>query len=459
MGSSVRTGSSFRDPSGFLFTRGGRLYRQVNRSYRPTYDRLIGSGLYRELVDAGELIPHEIAHVPPAEPGLASLILRPERVRFISYPYEWAFSQLKDAALRTLAIQKRALAHGMTLKDSSAYNIQFHEGRPVLIDSLSFDVWKEGEPWVAYRQFCQHFLAPLALMARVDVRLGGLSRLHLDGVPLDLAARLLPFGTRFQPGLAAHLHLHAASQRRFSGTVPSSRTTARMSRNALLGLIDSLESTVRSLDWAPGQTDWADYEQTHNYAPAALEHKRRLVAGHLARIRPSLTWDLGANVGGFSRLASEEGSLTVAFDMDPGAVELHYRRCRAGGERLLLPLLLDLTNPSPSQGWDHTERLSLAERGPADAVMALALVHHLAIANNVPLPLLAQTLAGYGPSLIVEFVPKSDAQVQRLLASRLDIFTDYSLEGFERAFRSHYRVRAADRLESSERILFWMERR
>ena len=181
------------------------------------------------------------------------------------------------------------------------------------------------------------------------------------------------------------------------------------------------------------------------------------MGGYLGRIRPSMTWDLGANVGRFSRLAAEAGSTTIAFDLDPSAVDVHYRRCRADGETRLLPLLLDLTNPSPAQGWNHTERLSLAERGPADAVMALALVHHLAIANNVPLPLLAETLAGYGRSLIVEFVPKTDSQVQRLLASRQDIFTSYTLEGFERAFRPTFKIRAAERIEDSERVLFWME--
>jgi ribosomal protein L11 methylase PrmA len=231
-----------------------------------------------------------------------------------------------------------------------------------------------------------------------------------------------------------------------------------MPRNAFLGLIDSLESTVRGLAWSPGRTEWADYEQSHTYTPAALEQKRRLIEGFLQRIRPSMTWDLGANVGTFSRLAAEAGSTTIAFDLDPSAVELHYRRCRAEGEKRVLPLLLDLTNPSPAQGWNHRERMSLAERGPADAVMALAFIHHLAIANNVPLPLAAETLAGYGKSLIIEFVPKTDSQVQRLLASRQDIFPGYTLEGFEREFRQTHTIRASERIEGSERILFWMER-
>jgi hypothetical protein len=456
---SSRTGGSFRDPNGFLFSRGGVLYRQVNQGYRSTFDRLISSGLHQELADAGWLIAHQVVEVPPADESLASLVLRPEPVAFISYPYEWCFSQLKDAAELTLAIQGCALKHDLTLKDASAYNIQFHRGRPILIDSLSFDPWIEGEPWVAYRQFCQHFLAPLALMARVDIRLGDLLRVHIDGIPLDLASRLLPGKTRLQPGLLAHIHLHAASQRRYAGTDPAARTSARMSRNAHLGLIDSLQSTVRGLEWSPGGTDWADYEHVHNYSTGALESKRRLVAGYLERIHPKMTWDLGANVGSFSRLAADAGSTTIAFDLDPSAVEVHYQRCRRENETRLLPLRLDLTNPSPAQGWAHAERMSLVERGPADAVLALALLHHLAIANNVPLTLLAETLASYGRWLILEFVPKGDSQVQRLLASRADIFQDYTLEGIERAFQRTHSIRVTDRIEGSERVLFLMEHR
>ncbi len=188
--------ASFRDPSGFLFSRNGALYRQINRVYADDYDHLISSGLYDQLVKSGLLIPHREVSEKPVYPELAVKVIQPELVPFISYPYEWSFSQLKDAALATLAIQKRSIKAGMSLKDASAYNIQFINGKPTLIDTLSFEIYKEGKPWDAYRQFCQHFLAPLALMARVDVRLGQLLRVFIDGIPLDLASRLLPASTR-----------------------------------------------------------------------------------------------------------------------------------------------------------------------------------------------------------------------------------------------------------------------
>ncbi len=449
--------ASFRDPSGQLFTRVGVLYRQVNQVYRPHFEHLIESGLYQTLVDKGWLIPHEEVNVPPLQPETAWKVIRPETIPFISYPYEWCFGQYKDAALLTLNIQMVALEHGMWLKDSSAYNIQFHEGRAVLIDSLSFEIYPEGQPWVAYRQFCQHFLAPLSLMAHCDVRLGQLMRTYLDGIPLDLASRLLPWRTRFSLPLLLHLHLHAASQRRYAAQPPVIKRC--MDKVALLGLIDTLEAGIRRLTWSPFTTDWSQYYQESNYTAAALEHKQALVAEFLDVIRPATVWDLGANTGRFSRLASQRGLLTVAFDQDYGAVEQNYRQCKQEGETHLLPLVLDLTNPSPPLGWAHQERLSWMQRGPVDAVLALALIHHLAIANNLPLAYLAEFFHALGRWLVIEFVPKSDSQVQRLLSFRADIFPNYTRQGFESAFGVCYRIHRSEAIRDSQRVLYLMEAR
>lgn len=454
--------ASFRDPSGFLFTQQGALYRQVNWLYREQYDRLVSCGLYEKLVQAGLLIPHWEVSLDPPEPSLAYRVIRPEKLDFVSYPYEWSFGMLRDAALATLDIQKQALAHGMVLKDSSAYNIQFHHGQPTLIDTLSFEIYREGEPWIAYRQFCQHFLAPLALMAHRDVRLGQLLRIYIDGVPLDLAAELLPFRTRFNIGLNLHLHLHAAAQKRYAGKVIAQTHSRRhMSRVAFLGLMDSLENTVRHLNWEPSGTEWADYYATSSghYSVAAFEHKRQLVTQFIEAVAPQSVWDLGANTGEFSRLASERGIPTVAFDIDPATVELNYRAMRQKREKCLLPLVLDLTNPSPAMGWHHRERQSLLERGPADLVLALALIHHLAIANNVPLLQLADFFAQVGKWLVIEFVPKDDSQTQRLLASRQDIFSNYTQAGFETAFGQYFAIHRISPLPETKRLLYLMERK
>jgi hypothetical protein len=456
--------ASFRDPNGFLFQHNGVLYRQVNPEYRSHYDNLMASGLYQSLVDKKLLIAHR--EVDPASiPGMqarpqAYKILQPDLVPFISYPYEWSFSQLRDAGRLTLSILRRALAAEMILKDASAYNIQFVNGRPMLIDTLSFETYVEGEPWVAYRQFCQHFLAPLALMALTDVRLSQLLRVYVDGIPLDLAARLLPFRTRFSFGLGTHIHLHANAQKKYADVAVSkdAHTQRKMNLQALIGLIDSLDTTLKGLQWRPAGTEWADYYNATNYDDAALEQKRDLVAALIDQVQPKTVWDLGANNGMFSRVASERGIQTVAFDIDPAAVEQNYRTVRKNKEKNLLPLVLDLTNPSPALGWDHRERMSLSERGPADCVLALALIHHLAISNNVPLDRLAQAFAHLGRWLIIEFVPKEDSQVQRLLQTRLDIFSHYNAPDFEAAFSHAFEIVERREIQGSKRTLYLMKR-
>jgi len=453
-----RLPSSFRDPSGFLFVRNGSLYRQVNTRYRENYDHLMNSGLYETLVGGALLIPHEEVDVESNSSGKLYKIIKPELIPFVSYPYEWCFSQLKDAALATLDIQKRSLDFGMSLKDCSAYNVQYLKGRPVLIDTLSFERYRDGQPWVAYRQFCQHFLAPLALMSYRDIRLNQLLKIYLDGIPLDLTSSFLTVRTHFVFSLLSHIHLHAKSQKYFADKTVD-RTAHKMTRRSLLGLIDSLESAVRRLKWDAKGTEWANYYRDSSYSLSALEHKRQLVSQFLDTVHPRTVWDLGANVGMFSRVASKRGICTVSFDIDPAAVEKNYIECVKRGETNILPLVLDLTNPSPSIGWENKERMSIFERGPADMVLALALVHHLAISNNLPFNELVSTLSTICNWLAVEFVPKSDPQVGRLLSTRDDIFPDYTQQTFESEFRRQFTIMSSVRIRDSERMMYLMRRK
>ena len=454
----IREGSSFRDPSGFVFLRDGVPYRQVNASYQDDYGHLLSSGLYERLISEGLLVPHEEVELALAATDEAFRVLRPDRLPFVSYPYEWCFSQLKHAALTTLRIQSLALDHGMSLKDASAYNIQFRNGHPVLIDTLSFERFNEGAPWVPYRQFCQHFLAPLALMALRDVRLGQLLRIYVDGIPLDLAGGLLPARARVHPSLAIHLHMHARSQQRRRRT--GQEKVGRVSERALRGLVDSLASGIKKLTWEPAGREWATYySDAGSYSRAALDHKKEIVGAYLNRISPGTVWDLGANTGLFSRIAVESGAFTVSLDVDPSSVELNYRAAIDRGETRLLPLLQDLSNPSPGIGWENRERDSFVDRGPADALLALALVHHLAIGNNIPLERIAETLASWGSWLLVEFIPKSDPQVQEMLAYREDIFGAYREEGFRTAFETWFSIESRDPIKDSQRTLYLMRAR
>lgn len=460
-----RSPASFRDPCGVIYTSNGTLLRQVNLVYKEDYEVLVSSGLYEKLVRKNYLIPHTEVDEAPFVAESAYKVIRPERIPFISYPYEWCFSQLKDAALLTLAIQKEALKAGMTLKDASAYNIQFHQGAPVLIDTLSFSKYIEGTPWVAYRQFCQHFLGPLALMSKKDVRLGKLLINHIDGIPLDLCSRLLAGTSRLNFGLLTHIHLHAKTQARYANT---SRTEISghpdrklaVSKNGLLGLIDSLENTVKGLSFKVSGELWADYYSDTNYSSEAFDAKKTTVHELVRTLKPGTVLDLGANTGVFSQEAARMvDCLVISTDIDAEAVELNYQQVKKDGRKNILPLVLDLTNPSPSIGWDNLERDAFYLRAKADVVLALALVHHLAIANNVPLGDIARTMAVLGEHLILEFVPKEDSQVKRLLRSRDDIFDDYTLEGLIRAFEPLFKLEDQKPVAESQRTLLLFKRK
>jgi SAM-dependent methyltransferase len=447
---------SFRDPAGSIVLVDGVVHRRIEPAGREAYEQLIRSGLFEALVKEGLLIPHEDLGPSTDHPG-AFTVLRPEAIATISYPYEWCFDQLRDAALVTLRVQRRALELGMSLKDASAYNVQFHRGRPILIDTLSFESFRP-QPWVAYRQFCQHFYAPLVLAARADVSLLRLLTLHIDGVPLDVASRLLPRRTFLRAGPLLHVHLHASAARRWTTTSPDASTKKERggSKEEARRLVDSLERAVESLAWKP-RSDWTSYyDDRASYDSASFALKERTVTRWLERLRPPRVLDLGANTGRYSFIAERLGALVVALDADPACVEAIYTNVRQESLQRLLPLICDLNNPSPRIGWANEERLQLEERMHSDVVLALALVHHVAIGNNVPLPAFADYLSRLGRHAIVEFVPKSDPMVRKMLSARDDVFGSYTVESFEQAVTERFRI--ADRVElgAAGRVLYLM---
>jgi hypothetical protein len=439
-----------------FFDEDGQLLRQINHRYHSDYRRLIDSGLYNELVSQGLLVGHEEVDLERRRSSEAAVVIRPEPIPFVSYPYEWSFSQLKDAARLTLEIQRRALDRGMILKDASAFNVQFIGSQPQFIDTLSFEAYDEAAPWLAYGQFCRHFLAPLTLMANVDIRLSNFLRRYIDGIPLDLASHLLPAHRRLNLGTLIHLCLHARTIARHSNTktIGNNPRRSKISRLAMNGLIDSLERAIERLHWKPVGTPWADYYEDHSYSDRALEYKQQTVQRMIEQLQPASVVDLGANTGAFSRIAARHAALTVAIDSDPACVERNYRQLRQDGQRNVLPLLIDLSNPSPGLGWDSTERDAFGDRCSADLVLALALVHHLAIPNNIPLSRIAAFLASLGRHVIVEFVPKSDPQVKRLLRGREDIFDGYTQDQFERAMQIEFQILDSVDLHNDGRQLY-----
>lgn len=453
--------SSFRDPSGRVFLHKDQVYRHVHSSYQKQYDALMSTGLYEECVSQKLLVAHtEVDSALFPDDGFDIYkILHPYQIPFISYPYEWCFGQYKDAALATLRLHRQALDKGMILKDASAYNIQFVDGQAMLIDTLSFDFYTEGMVWLAYGQFCRHFLAPLMLMAYRDVRLSQLMRVYIDGIPLDLASRLL----NGKGGLAArqHIHWHANATVRHAtdGQVGQSTRKIQISKFQHTALIESMIRIVEGLSLKKMQTEWGDYYDHTNYSDSAAQAKERLVDEYISSITPKTVWDFGANNGHFTRIATQHGARAVAFDIDPVAVECNHQEIKKSKEKNLLPLLLDLTNPSPGIGFANHERTTIDTRQHPDCIFALALIHHLAISNNLPLHTIAEWFSTITEHLIIEFVPKEDSQVQKLLATRDDIFPAYTREGFEAAFGSFFQIEQSAPVGDSFRTLYLLKRR
>lgn len=451
----IKEFSSFRDPSGFVFTENGILYRQINACYNKQFNKLIESGLYNELTSNNLLIKH--TYTKPLESG-DSIIIQPEIVPFISYPYEWSFNQLKDAALTTLKIHKCALSYGMVLKDANAYNIQFINGHPLLIDTLSFDFYNDGSPWIAYGQFCRHFLTPLLLMTEVDLRLSQLMRIYIDGIPIDLASKLLKYKVGFN--ILQHIHMHALSIKKHSQDGKTdNRKSIKISKFNHLALIDNLINTIEKTHIKEVETEWADYYNNTNYSQLAFIHKEEIVSNYIKQMNIKKIWDLGANDGRFSRIALNCGvESVIAFDIDPMAVDMNYRIVKKNNENIL-PLILDLTNPSPGIGFANKERKQINSRQIPDCILALALIHHLAISSNLPFENIAQWFSEMTENLIIEFVPKEDSQVKLLLATRDDIFINYNQTSFEFEFSSYFNLIKSDKVTDSNRVIYWFTRK
>jgi ribosomal protein L11 methylase PrmA len=466
-GSGVRpVGGSFRDPAAYVYEQAGVVKRAITRRGLADLQRLSESGLLEELHADGSLIPHVADPDRGAWPADADAVIVPERVPYVSYPYEWSFHQLKDAALLTLHVQERAMARGMSLKDASAFNVQFRGCAPIFIDTLSFEP-DHGGPWVAYQQYCRHFVGPLLLMRHWWEQAGTLMRVALDGLPLDVVSRTLPRSTYLSFACLVHVHLHARSQARHQGgaarvavapaVAAGDRPAGRSTKGALIA---SLRSMVEGLTPGTRTTEWANYyAEADHYSGAAEQGKRAAVAAAIDALQPSLVFDLGANTGVFSRLAVERGAYCVSFDIDPSCVDRNYTTGRDASERRLLPLLMDLSNPSADLGFASSERLSLAERATADTVLALALVHHLRITVNAPFARIAAYLARLGRTLVIEWVPKDDPKVAVLLRARPDTFHDYTEEGFQHALAPHFETVTVTRLPESGRAIYVLRSR
>lgn len=448
--------ASFKDPSGFVFQAGETIYRQVNKPYAAAYDKLMGSGLYQQLVNRKQLISHREIDENITQTHQWYKTLQPAAIPFISYPYEWSFEQLRDAALLTLSILRTALNHGMILKDATPFNIQFIEGRPVFIDTLSFDIYDHSKPWIAYRQFCQCFLFPLYLEHYLKKDVQKILSTYIEGIPVDITARLLPWKSNLSLGVWLHVYLQNTVQRNRK----EGGNAIQFQKKKLLDLVSHLESILQRFPQERTyKTTWNNYYEGTILSKEYLREKEAIFVNFCEGLSLQSVLDIGANDGYFSKILAARGIQVVATDVDGQCINQLYREVRKKNIPNLLPLILDVANPSPAVGFHNKERATFFERIQTDLVLALALVHHLVIGKNIPLSMLAAWLHDIAPRLIIEFVPKEDEKVIQMLKSRKDVFNDYTRPAFESFFSQYFDILTYNEIPGTHRVLYLMQRK
>lgn len=447
--------ASFRDPSGYIYEENGKIYRMINKCYMDNFDYFIESGLYDELLKENLIVKHQ--EIKRTEDNI---ILEVEKVPFITYPYEWSFDELKDAALLTLRINLIALKYDMILKDASAYNVQFINSRAVFIDTLSFDKYVDGMPWGAYGQFTRHFIAPLLLMNNVDERMNLLLKNYIDGIPLDMVESIL----KKRGGFFAKQHIiwqNKAIKKHNVYSENKNKVKLNISEQSLININIMMQNQITNLKRKKSDTEWDNYYDNTNYSESADKLKQKLILEFIDSIKindTDIAIDMGANDGKYSRLIMDKFNTIISMDIDYNAVNRNYNVAKENGENIT-PLVFDFNNPSSDVGFACRERDNFSKRSNAKLVMSLALIHHIAISNNVPFNKIAEWLCELGEYLIIEFVPKSDSQVELLLKTRNDIFDSYDEDNFMKEFENYYKIIDSKKIEDSERTLYLMVRK
>ena len=455
-------GGSFKDPAGQVYRVSrdageASIVRGLNPSAAGIMGKLLAEPFFQELVDGGQVVVTRLLHQehPNArhvmEEGWSAAVEH-EAVDFVTWPYEWPFSMLKDAALLQLEVLETAARNGWLLKDATPFNVQWMGARPVFIDIPSFVPWEEGEYWRGYRQFCATFLTPLLLTAHLGIPYQPLLRSHLEGIPPGEASRYFRGLGRFKRGVLSHVWFPAKAER---AVLRPAHPQRRQPKTMLFALWDSLRRLIGGLpSGAAARSTWARYASNHSYDASDFERKKDFVLRHATACRPGLTWDLGANTGAFACIVAEHSGVVVAVDADQDVVDWLYREVRRSGPGNVIPLVMDLANLSPGQGWAGRERSAFDARRSPDMVLCLALVHHLRVAANIPLRLFIGWLRSLDATCILEFVGRDDEMFQTLLDNKREDYADYTAENFESEVRKCFSVRDRLKLKGGLRELF-----
>ncbi|GAB5564088.1 MAG: nodulation protein NoeA [Winogradskyella sp.] len=451
--------SSFRDPSGYVVIEGNDVKRVINPLYFKQYQALRDSKFYENLIKKELLIAHEEMSNSNEE-----IILKAEKIPFISYPYEWSFNMYKEAALLTLRLQKYALEHGFSLKDASAFNVTFHKGKTIFIDTLSFDFYKEGSPWRAYKQFITHFLGPLLLAKYHGSQSLKLMHNFIDGIPLKMVSSMLPFKTKLNPLIYSNIHLLAKSEAKHNEDYDDNGDKIKLSKKGQQNIVKSLYDFIKKLELNE-KSEWGNYYDKTNYSDEAFNQKSKIINSWVADIKPKTLVDIGGNDGTFVRKIDIDIDVSLVCDVDNNAVDINHKLIKKNKERSTLPLVLDVLNPSSAIGLNNKERDSFIDRMKEFApnvTLALALIHHMSLTGNVPFVRSAEFFASFSKYIIIEFPNREDSWVKRLLKSKSDFkdyFGFYTLDSFKESYLKFFEILEEKRIGDSNRVIFLLKKR
>ncbi|OZV69025.1 nodulation protein NoeA [Winogradskyella aurantia] len=449
--------SSFRDPSGYVFIEGGDIKRAINPIYFKQYKALTQSGFYQGLIKNGLLISHkEVSNSDE------TIVLQADKIPFITYPYEWSFNMYKEAALLTLKIQKYSLEHDFTLKDATAFNITFHKGKAVFIDTLSFDFYIENSPWRAYKQFITHFFGPLVLAHYHGAQQLKMLSNFIDGIPVKMISSMLPLKTKLSPLLYSNIHLLAKLEDKHNEDYKDEAKAAKLSKKGQFNIIESLYNYIKKLELKE-TSEWGNYYDKINYSDEAFIEKSRIINDWVNAIQPKTLVDIGGNDGTFVRKLEHYVETALVCDIDNNSVDLNHKTMKMNKEEFMLPFVLDILNPSPAIGFNNTERFSFLERVKVfspEITLALAVIHHISLSGNVPFHNSALFFSSFSKYVIIEFPKREDSWVQRLLKSKREFenhFDYYSIESFESAYGAFFNIKQKETILDSERVLYLLE--
>ncbi|WCO00843.1 spermine/spermidine synthase domain-containing protein [Psychroserpens ponticola] len=459
MTTNTRHSSSFRDPSGYIFIDEGILKRSISPIYFKQYEALKKAKIFENLSKAGVLIPHTELSVSDKE-----IVIQPEQIPFITYPYEWSFNQYKEAALLTLKLQKYCLEHGFSLKDATAFNITFHKGKAVFVDTLSFDFYEENTPWRAYKQFITHFLGPLVLAHFHGAQSLKLMSNFIDGIPVNMLSSMLPFKTKLNPFLYSNIHLLAKFEDKHNEDYKGETKQSKLSKKAQLNIITSLYDYIKKLSLKE-HSEWGNYYDKTNYSDAAFIEKANIINNWVTNLNAKSIIDVGGNDGTFVRQINHNFELALVCDIDNNAVDFNHKTLKSKKESNMLPFVLDALNPSPAVGFENKERQSFIERitkYAPDVTLALAVIHHMTLSGNVPFEMSAHFFASFSEHLIIEFPKREDSWVQRLLNTKGEFkahFDFYTIANFESCYLNHFELIEKKPIENSHRVMFLLRRK